>query len=150
MRGRRLRRRLRSHGSKPLVVRGGLARTFGGLATFLAVLFLTVGVYILNDALSNPVEAQAAAMITGAISVALSIILFFYLLKPGSRPRSVTTHHRHSALSSEERAEFGRSSWTASENDSRKDLAYQRIYVDHSLIAPREQMGHHAREVAGK
>jgi hypothetical protein len=65
MRERCLRRKSRSHRSKPLVVRGGLTRTFGGLASFLAVLFLGGGLYILNDTLSNPVEAQAAAMIAG-------------------------------------------------------------------------------------
>jgi len=150
MRVRTLRRRLWSHRSKPLVVRGGLARTFGGLAAFLAVVFLAVGLYILNDTLSNPVEAQPVAMITGAFSMALAIILFFYLLKPGSRPRSVTVHHRRSTLSSEERTELGKSSWTTSENDSRKDLAYQRFYVDHSLTVPRRRMEAHAREVAGK
>lgn len=151
MRGEGLRkRRSRSHHSKPLVVRAGLTRTFGGLAGFLAVLFLCGGVYILNDALSNPVEAQAAAMIAGAFSIALSTILFFYLLKPRSRPRSVAVHRRSSALSSEEPLDLQEPSWIAHETDSRKDLLYQRIYVDPSRIAPRAQDGHHAREIRGK
>jgi hypothetical protein len=40
--------------SKSLAVRGGLARTFGGLVSFLAVTFLCTGFYILDEAFENP------------------------------------------------------------------------------------------------
>jgi hypothetical protein len=43
--------------SRSLVARGGLARTFGGLACFLRLTFLGAGIYILADALANPIEA---------------------------------------------------------------------------------------------
>jgi len=150
MRRKYSRRRSRSHRSKPLVVRAGLTRTFGGLATFLAVLFLIAGLYILNDALSNPVQAQAGAMIAGAFSIALATILFFYLLKPTSCLRSVAVHHRSGMRSSEERMAFRDASLMEREADSRRDLVYQRIYVDPSRIPPRAQTGDHAREIAGK
>lgn len=42
---------------KPLVVRGGLARTFGSLASFLAVSFLFCGLYLLADAFAHPLDA---------------------------------------------------------------------------------------------
>jgi len=150
MRVRTLRRRLRSGRSKPLVVRAGLTRTFGGLASFLAILFLCLGVYVLNDALSNPVEAQAAAMIAGAFSIALATILLFYLLKPGSRPRSATGPHRSRTRSNVEHRESGRASWMERRPASRNDLAYQRFYVDHSLVVPRRHMEAQAREISGK
>jgi len=150
MSGKALRNRSRSHRSKPLVVRGGLARTFGGLATFLAMIFLCAGIYVLHDALSNPVEAQATAMIAGAFGIALATILFFYLLKPASRPRSVHIHHHRSVLASEGRLDFGAASWIGHEADSRKDLLYQRIYVDPSRIPLRAQERHHARGISGK
>jgi len=123
--------------SKPLVIRGGLARTFGGLASFLAVIFLCGGIYILEDALSNPVEAQAASVIAGAFSIALATILLFYLLKPSARPRSVTDQPRSRAVSCETPLHSRKTSLMAQRDDSRCDLVYQRIYVDHSRIPPR-------------
>ena len=64
------------HPRKPLVVRGGLVRTFGSLAGFLAVIFLCGGLYILEDAFANP---PAAFIIT------LAAMLLFYLVKPRKR-----------------------------------------------------------------
>lgn len=68
--------------SKPLVIRGSLARTFGSLVCFLAALFLLLGFYLLVDAFEHPLDAQAVAVLTGALSIALAAILFYYLLKP--------------------------------------------------------------------
>ena len=48
--------------SKSLVVRGGLVRTFGGLAGFLVVTFLCWGIYTLEDVFANPLSAGDAAV----------------------------------------------------------------------------------------
>jgi hypothetical protein len=79
------------HHSKPLVIRGGLARTFGSLASFLAVLFLSFGAYLLGDALEHPLDAEAVAVLAAAFSITLSAILLYFLLKPrrGQRQRAV-------------------------------------------------------------
>jgi hypothetical protein len=70
------------------VIRGGLVRTFGGLATFLVLTFLCAGIYLLGDAVANPLAAQAATLI-GAFIIALATILLFYLLRPDNgAPRS--------------------------------------------------------------
>jgi riboflavin transporter FmnP len=71
-----------SRHAKPLVIRGGLARTFGSLVSFLAMLFLLLGFYLLGDAFEHPVDAQAAAVLAAAFSITLAAILFYYLLKP--------------------------------------------------------------------
>lgn len=75
---------------KPLVLRGGLAHTFGSLASFLAVLFLLFGLYLLGDAFEHPLAAQAVAVLAGALSITLAAILFYFLCKPryGQRPRT--------------------------------------------------------------
>lgn len=75
------------HHSRPLVVRGGLARTFGSLVSFLAMLFLLFGLYLLGDAFEHPLEAQAPAVLAAAFSITLSAILFYYLLKPRKKRR---------------------------------------------------------------
>ena len=67
---------------RPLAIRAGLARTFGGLVGFLALLFLLLGLYLLGDAFENPLTAQAVVVLAAAISITLAVILFFYLLKP--------------------------------------------------------------------
>ena len=67
---------------KPLAIRAGLARTFGGLVGSLALLFLLLGLYLLRDAFENPLAAQAVGVLAAAISITLAVILFFYLLKP--------------------------------------------------------------------
>ncbi len=77
--------RAETHHAKPLVIRGGLARTFGGLVSFLALLFLLMGLYLLRDAIVHPLDAQAIAVLAAAPSITLAAILFYFLLKP--RPR---------------------------------------------------------------
>jgi hypothetical protein len=76
------------HVVKPLVIRGGLARTFGSLASFSAVLFLVGGLYLLGDAFEHPLAAQAVAVLAAAFSITLASILLYFLLKPhhGQRP----------------------------------------------------------------
>ena len=77
------------HIAKPWVIRGGLARTFGSLVIFLAVLFWCLGSYLLGDAFVHPLDAQALAVLGAALSITLASILYF-LLKPrhGQRPRT--------------------------------------------------------------
>jgi len=76
------------HAVKPLVIRGGLARIFGSLVSFLAVLFLCLGSYLLGDAFEHPLAAQAAAVLAAAFSITPASILLYFLFKPrhGQRP----------------------------------------------------------------
>ncbi len=82
------------HISKPLVIRGGLARTFGSLVIFLAVLFLCLGFYLLGDAFIHPLDAQALAVLGAALSITLASILLYFLLKPRQRQRPRITRFR--------------------------------------------------------
>ncbi|MGA2097986.1 MAG: hypothetical protein ABSH39_16925 [Candidatus Acidiferrum sp.] len=63
-------------------IREGLARTFGSLVSFLAILFLLLGFYLLGNALEHPVDAQAATVLAAAFGTTVAAILFYYLLKP--------------------------------------------------------------------
>src|SRR5215467_2008479 len=108
---------------KPLIVRAGLGRTFGSLSGFLAVLFLSMGIYLLADAFAHPVDAEAAALIVAAFAIALSALLFFYLFKPqrfgGRRLRSACEDSPPS-----ESGDFSTSACSAcaGKQDARKDL----------------------------
>jgi hypothetical protein len=71
-----------AHTHKPLVVLGGLARTFGTMASFLAALLLIPGLYLIEDALAHPLEAQGAGLIAGAFIIALASLMLFFVFKP--------------------------------------------------------------------
>ena len=82
MRGTVLHRLPKVRSPKPLVVRAGLGRPFGSLTGFLALVFLSWGIYLLADAFAHPVGAQAAALIVAAFAISLAVLLLFYLFKP--------------------------------------------------------------------
>lgn len=120
--------------TKSLAVRGGLARTFGGLVSFLAVTFLCAGIYILDDAFADPLAAQAGALIAGAFIIALATILFFYLLKPESRASKEAARQSQRAVSRPRRELFEEVPAKPQNGAHGQELVYQRVYVDHSRI----------------
>jgi hypothetical protein len=122
--------------SKPLVVRGGLARTFGGLAGFLVVTFLCGGIYILEDAFANPLEEGGAALISAAFIITLAAILLFYLIKPRKRPRTTSVDRAFDSAAAAVQPFFIPAAGAARQDNLRNNLAYQRFYVDHCRIRP--------------
>jgi len=48
-----------------LLAQSGIARTFGGLGSFLAVIFLGGGIYLLQESFTDPLRAQAVGLIAG-------------------------------------------------------------------------------------
>ena len=83
-----------THQARPLVVRAGLFRTFGSLAGFLALVLLTLGVYLIEDTFSNPLTAQPAALIAGGFILGLDGVLFYFLIKPRRTARPVRVRYR--------------------------------------------------------
>ena len=68
-----------------LPVRAGVARTFGGLGSFLAVIFLGSGIYLLQESFTDPLRAQAVGLIAGAFIIALATILIYFIFTPRKR-----------------------------------------------------------------
>jgi hypothetical protein len=128
--------RLDLYPSKSLAVRGGLARTFGGLVSFLAVTFLGTGIYILDDAFANPLAAQAVTLIAAAFIIALATILLFYLLKPESKASKEAARQSHRAHWHASEEFFERIPDNPRNRANGPELVYQRGYVDHSRIRP--------------
>ena len=119
---------------KSLAARGGLVRTFGGLATFLVLTFLCGGIYLLEDAVANPLAAHAAALIFGAFIIALAAILLFYLLRPkNGAPTSRPQRSRHGELLPTKDL-LGEIVVIGPGDRRRQDLVYQRVYRDRSRI----------------
>jgi len=119
---------------KSLAARGGLVRTFGGLATFLVLTFLCAGIYLLEDAVANPLAAQAAALIFGAFITAPATILLFYLIRPeNGAPTSRTRQPRHGEFPLKNKL-LGDIVVAGLGDHRREDLVYQRVYRDNSRI----------------
>ena len=119
-----------------LAARGGLARTFGGLAGFVVITFLGGGFYILQDAFANPLTQGAAAVLCAAFMITLAAILLFFLIKPGKSFRTTSLEHRASAAAASLRPAFMAAPGATRREHSRDNLPYQRVYVDHSCIRP--------------
>ena len=121
---------------KSLVARGGLARTFGGLAGFVVFIFLAGGFYILQDALANPHHEGAPAVLCAALMLTLAAVLLFFLLKPPKRPRRLSRERSASAAVQAAQSSLIVARSAVREKSLRNNLAYQRMYVDHSCIRP--------------
>jgi hypothetical protein len=122
--------------SKSLVVRGGLARTFGGLAGFLVLTFLCSGLYILEDVFANPLEAGAAAVITGAVILALAAVLLFFLIKPRKGPRTTRLDRSVDSATTALKPICEPIAGAVRQDPLQSNLSYQRRYIDHSRIRP--------------
>jgi hypothetical protein len=60
------------------------------LLAFAAALFLCCGVYLIAEPLIHPLTAHDAGVIVGAFTLALAVILLFYLVKPGASWRRIS------------------------------------------------------------
>jgi hypothetical protein len=58
------------------------------LGSFLAVIFLGGGVYLLQESFTDPLRAQAVGLIAGAFIIALATILIYFIFTPGKRSQS--------------------------------------------------------------
>lgn len=119
-----------------LAARGGLARTFGGLAGFVVITFLCGGFYILQDAFANPLNQGVAAVLCAALMITFAAILLFFLIKPGKRLRTASLGPRAREAAESLRPAIQPVPEATRMNHSRDNLPYQRVYVDHSCIRP--------------
>jgi hypothetical protein len=117
-------------------VRAGLSRTFGGLIGFAALLFLSLGTYLLYDAFAHPVDAQAAALIVAASAIAVGGLLLFYLFKPLKIAGMTARHSLEDSCQQKTDASSPAGSILIEQASPHKDLPYQHAYGDRSLIRP--------------
>jgi len=136
MRGGFIRHTPRVQPSKSLVLRGGLVRTFGGLAGFVGVTFLCGGLYILEEAFANPLDAGAAAVITAAFIITLAAMLLFFLIHPGKKIRTASPDRTADSATTTVRPVCKPLAGPVRQDHLRSNLSYQRFYVDHSRIRP--------------
>lgn len=133
----------------PLIIRGGLSRTFGSLAGFAALGLLSWGIYLLADAFAHPVDAEAAGVIVAAFAIAIAMLLFVFVFKQKRLPEMLS--HKESARTAQQTADTPAGLLVTSRRDGvRSDLPYQHTFVDRSCIPPRTPSPVQARGIAGK
>ena len=76
-----------SRGSKSLIVQAGLLRTFGSVAGFVALLCFTLGIYLLEEVLANPLTAQPMGLFVGAFTIAVATLIVYFLVGPWAKSR---------------------------------------------------------------
>lgn len=133
----------------PLVVRGGLSRTFGSLAGFTALGLLSMGVYLLADAFAHPLDAEAAGVIVAASAIAIAALLFAFIFEPRRFPEML--RRKEVVRIARQKTESSARLLVSVRRDRvRSDLPYQRTFVDRSDIRPRTPSPAQARGIAGK
>ena len=70
-----------------LIVRGGIARTFGSMGGMMALIFLGAGIYLLQEAVSDPLQPQSLSLLTGAFIIALGTMLIYFIFSPLGKSR---------------------------------------------------------------
>lgn len=75
-----------------LFERSTAARTFGSLGIFLVLIFLGAGIYLLQQAFTDPLGAQAASVLAGAFILTLAVVMIGLLFAP--RKKSLVTNTR--------------------------------------------------------
>jgi len=69
----------------PLVVRASLPRTFWSLGAFVEFGLVLCGVYLLAEAVLEPLEADQVSIISAGVILALASVLLFYMVRPRRR-----------------------------------------------------------------
>lgn len=123
-------------GQKSLIARAGLVRTFGGLAAFVAVTFLCTGIYVLDDALANPMNTGSTAIIGAAFLLTLASVLLFFLINPRKKLSTARSRRLSATPAPTAQPVLPPVSKEVTGFHPRDDLPYQRFYVDHSRIRP--------------
>ena len=85
-------RKYSHHDERGLFERSTAARTFGSLGIFLVLIFLGAGIYLLQQALTDPLGAEAVSILAGAFILTLAVVMLGLLFTP--RKKSLVTARR--------------------------------------------------------
>ncbi len=84
----------RPHSQHGFVDRSSVGRTFRSIGSFLALIFLAAGVYLLQEELTDPLRAEAVGLIAGAFVIALATMLTYFIFLPRSKFRDGSARRR--------------------------------------------------------
>lgn len=111
------------YAAPPLIFRAGIASVFSGLVGFLAVLFLGVGIYLLQETIVDPLRAQPLTLIAGAFALAVASMLIYFIFSSLARSRNGKSRRRAHSRAATRAIIVAPASAPSSRNEPGKDLA---------------------------
>src|SRR5713226_5465224 len=119
---------------RPVVVRGTLRQTFGGLAVFLAAILGYSGLSLLLSSIANPLTADSLSLLAGAVALALAVMLLICLLPRRGMHLLFRSSRRHKRRTNKSVREAGIADARHAVTEKRRELMFQRNYVDSAWI----------------
>ena len=122
-----------------LVARGGALKTFGGLALLLVVALLVLGAYLIEDQFTNPLASQSLGLFAAAVLLSSAMAMSYELLQlPRKFSGRAALAEMRPQVTATVSVPFGKRALGRAKGpkpisfriESRRDLAYQRCYVD--------------------
>jgi hypothetical protein len=123
----------------PLMGRGGALRTFGGLALLLVLALLVIGAYMIEEQFTNPLASQSLSLFASAVLLSSAMALLYELIQVPRRfrkeeslggKRMLSMAAQAVPASRQVRGDAKRPNPARTRVAGRRDLAYQRCYVD--------------------
>jgi hypothetical protein len=117
-----------------LAARGRFWRVFGGQALFLALSFLMLGAYILEQQFADPVQARPAGLLLAAVLIAVAGTLLYCMLHPARRVRHRIIVRRIPISYRNDRGVAAADRHTLAWHEGREDLLPRNRYLDRTRI----------------
>jgi hypothetical protein len=81
-------REIPGYAAPPLIFRAGITSVFSSLGGFVALLFLAVEIYLMQEAVVDPLSVQPVNLIAGAFALAVASMLIYFIFSSLAKSRS--------------------------------------------------------------
>jgi hypothetical protein len=126
------------HPTGSWAARAAAVRTFGGFILFASCVLISVGGYLVAEQLANPMSTEALATAMAAAILWTGLLLLYYFLNSRKRGRRKRVHAKRSVRSNIFATSHSINPQLAFEwQEQRRDLPFQRCYVDTTRIGAR-------------
>jgi hypothetical protein len=116
-------REIPGYAAPPLIFRAGVTSVFSGLVGLVAVLCLGVGIYLLQEAVVDPLRAQSITLIAGAFTLAVASMLIYFIFSSLAKSRSGKSRYRAHSRTATRAIIVAAATAPPSRNEPAKDLA---------------------------
>jgi uncharacterized membrane protein YbhN (UPF0104 family) len=116
-------RQITGYAAPPLIFRAGITSVFSSLGGFLALLLLGVGIYLLQEAVVDPLSAQPITLVAGAFVMAVASMLIYFIFSSLAKSRSGRSRYRAHSRGATRAMIVAAASEPASRTEPAKDLA---------------------------
>lgn len=116
-------REVTGYAAPPLIFRAGITSVFSSLGGFVALLFLGMGIYLMQEAVADPLSAQPVTMVAGAFALAVATMLLYFIFSSLAKSRSGRSRYRAYSRAAARPISATVASVPSSSSEPAKDLA---------------------------